>query len=201
MKTAIILAMLLGVGLIVFAAIWEWPRKQNVRLLVTVQTPDGLRAGESIVELRKKRFLIPASSGATTKTSVIGEAVMVDLPDAPALFLLVGDQDGLPFIAVLRPSMLFEGGKVDLQSGAQLLRFHDPDDVRSMELVSPTQISAVYGPGYVLTSITAEPTSRPMSTDIAQHLPSFGPLRTWFATLPKDDPRRRVTRDQFIRRF
>jgi hypothetical protein len=44
---------------------------------------------------------------------------------------------------------------------AQLLRFRDPNDVTSMELLEVRDVPTAYGEGYAVTSMTAEPTSRP----------------------------------------
>jgi hypothetical protein len=201
MKMLVLIAVGIVVLFTIVAGFREWPRKQNVRLAVTVRTPEGPRTGESIIELRYKKFVIPASSGATSKTSLLGEAAVVELPSKPALFMLVGDPgDGSSLITMLQPT-LFRGTSINLLHSAQLLRFRDPKDVTSMELLEVRDVPAAYGEGYAVISVTAEPTSRPLSESIDRYLPSFARLGSWFRTLPPGDPRRRITRDRFISRY
>ena len=82
------------------------------RMAVEIETPQGLRTGSSVIEVRVTETgdnapVFPEASGVSSR--VRGEAVVVDLPNGKVLFALlrapghVGDAAGLPYAALDPP--------------------------------------------------------------------------------------------------
>ena len=75
------------------------------RMTVEVETPQGLKTGSSVMEVRLTRGMaIGDSSG--VGSSVRGEAVVVDLPDGPLFVLLQVPDAGPPLQAIVPDALL-----------------------------------------------------------------------------------------------
>ena len=75
------------------------------RMTVEVETPQGLKTGSSVMEVRLTRGVaIGDSSG--VGSSVQGEAVVVDLPDGPLFVLLEVPDAGPPLQAIVPDALL-----------------------------------------------------------------------------------------------
>ena len=75
------------------------------RMTVEVETPQGLKTGSSVIEVRLSRGMaIGDSSGVSS--SLRGEAVVVDLPDGPLFVLLAAPDAGPPLQAMVPDALL-----------------------------------------------------------------------------------------------
>lgn len=75
------------------------------RMTVEVETPQGLKTGSSVIEVRLSRGMaIGDSSGVSS--SLRGEAVVVDLPDGPLFVLLAVPDAGPPLQAIVPDALL-----------------------------------------------------------------------------------------------
>ncbi|MEA3039428.1 MAG: hypothetical protein QOE79_1941 [Sphingomonadales bacterium] len=181
------------------------------RMTVVVDTPQGPRTGSSVIEVRG-RSTGPLAASAFTRRAR-GEAVFVDLPGGHTLFALLSspsngyDAAGLyPVLAyesTLPPGhdwhQEFEGLKRErepalLPSDAypRLITFRDPKDAKSIEVVDPADLAAVFGPGIALKNIEIAITSDPVTKKLSSRLPDFGPSSgyvEWASQLPSGDPR------------
>lgn len=82
-----------------------------------------------------------------------------------------------------------------------LVTFTDIDDPSSVQRVDPANLAASFGPGIRLKRITVEVSDDDVTTGIEKRLPHFGKASgflAWRQTLSNDDPRRRLTRNDFI---
>lgn len=187
------------------------------RLTLEVDTPNGVKTGASVIEVRRKKAINGAIEG-----KVQGEAAVVDLGDRGLLFaLLRGERGGpdWPFSFIHRPLAALLGTEdmvsetaldklVRLQGTSleltppdypTLVRFRDPRDPRSVEAVDPANLAASFGPGVRLKRIVVQVTDDPVTTGIDKVLPSFGPetgFDNWYRQLPLRDPRH-ITLDEF----
>lgn len=75
------------------------------RMTVEVETPQGLKSGSSVIEVRLARGMaIGDNSGVSS--GIFGEAVVVDLPDGPLFVLLKMPDAGPPLQAVVPDALL-----------------------------------------------------------------------------------------------
>ena len=80
-------------------------KSYRFRMTVEVETPQGLKTGSSVMEVRLTRGVaIGDSSG--VGSSVRGEAVVVDLPDGPLFVLLEVPDAGPPLQAIVPDALL-----------------------------------------------------------------------------------------------
>lgn len=79
--------------------------RYRFRMTVEVETPQGIKTGSSVIEVRLTRGMaIGDSSGVSS--SVRGEAVVVDLPDGPLFVLLQVPDAGPPLQAIVPDALL-----------------------------------------------------------------------------------------------
>lgn len=86
------------------------------RMVLAVETPEGVKNGSSVIELRavSNPDWMRKSSGRTGATSFKGEAVAVDLPNGQTLFaLLRGEADGTTPYTLLRYAQKIDMATVD----------------------------------------------------------------------------------------
>jgi len=181
-------------------------------LTVEVETPQGLRSGSSVIEVRThaKPGFTPEASGVTT--NVRGEAVAVDLPNGQTLFALL---DQAEFIApyTLQPGQLMATGSAGErrakiralkairrktvvprwrppnppEDGPQglyptFVYFPDIDSPKSMEVVDPENLSAEIGTGYRLRRLTLSITDMPGTKGIEGRLKWLNSLQEYIPT-------------------
>lgn len=92
------------------------------RLTVEVETPRGLRAGSSVIEVRGVKnpdWVNPEGRG--TRSSFRGEAVAVDLPNGKTLFALLKSAGG-EFDAADYPGLAFRGRLKDSHDWLESMR-------------------------------------------------------------------------------
>jgi hypothetical protein len=163
---------------------WGWFRPTctyNYRLKVDVETPLGLRSGESVIQRTTWLERFVPGHGARLPVQVKGEAVYVDLGEGKNLFFTLTSQasgrESMNFTGALDAGTLpwkiftfgFDFYDVKAQcAAAQALSeqvrdvplvnlpttvtFRDIADPKSIELVDPRDISKTFGPGYAMKS-------------------------------------------------
>jgi len=177
---AIIIA---GVALLVFraqATIYRY------RLTVEVETPEGLRTGSAVREVRWRSGRQITSEADSSSMTHRGEAAMVELPNGQVLFALMSpngqETPRLAFgsarqtaasdrsLKILKPPL-----RPDLQFGEsgypRLVRFGDMRDPTTVVSVDPENLPLSFGPGYRLVRITAEIVDDDVTTKIKNRLP------------------------------
>lgn len=197
------------------------------RVAVEVDTPEGLRTGSSVVEVRAIRspFWAP---GKRTNFEIEGEAVAVRLPGDQILFALTGKPSNLDFAKRL-PFEAFEpvmdaqlevyplatnlDRRVEFLKTARLrtvlsddnmphlVRFKNPSDATTLEVVDPNNLPATFGPGHSLRQITIELTEDKVTEGVEVLIPGMqgnSGFAQWYKSLPFADPRQ-VSRSDFKR--
>ena len=208
------LFILLAVIAAVVGFVWLQQETIRYRVTVTVDKPDGVATGSSVMEVSVRKTLpphLPQEHKADIRFR--GEAVSVELPSGQILFALIGETaKGQPlYVAAIRAlypdyvggadqfftavSTLAErnsrGKKADLPSDDYplLVRFRDIDDPKSVELVDPQNLAASFGNGTSLNSITIEVTDDPVTTGIEKRLVWIKSVGQHRATLIPNPPR------------
>jgi hypothetical protein len=169
----LVLAMLLlsGCGLI------RPSEELRYRLTVEVETPQGLKTGSSVIEVRGVKnpdWVTPEGLG--TRSSYRGEAVAVDLPGGKTLFALLnttGDTDAAEFpwlafrdrltgsddwLESMRMMREWKGEVAPMPATEppQLVTFGDIRNPKSVERVDAAALDKSFGPGVKLRRVTVE---------------------------------------------
>lgn len=161
------------------------------RMTVEVDTPEGLRTGSSVYQVSAWNTGSMLPDASKRGWNVQGDAVAVDLPNGQMLFALLktsaihGDLAGLSMTA-LDPSFnndvvesaarlaqrkdVREFARVEPKEYPMLVRFRDIADPKTVELVEPDSLSAVFGDGYGLRRITIAITDDEVATGIKTRL-------------------------------
>jgi hypothetical protein len=191
------------------------------RMTVEVETPEGLKTGSSVYEVRAEKDIKLSPDMGNAHTSIRGEAIAVDLPRGKTLFALLKTVagDDLPYMSMKTLDPAYNNKSVesaqriasgngirspaDIAEGdyPMLVTFTDIDDPKSVQRVDPANLAASFGPGIRLKRITVEVTDDDVTTGIEKRLPHFGKASgflAWQQTLANDDPRRRLARNDFI---
>lgn len=190
MKTAF-LGLLFFVGLLVLGVVvYSWPETHRYRMTVEVETPQGVRSGSSVVEVKEWREIRIFPDQHLAGGSLRGEAVAVDLPDGQTLYaLLRGERSGFgdllraalgPFDSPAQkvgspPKALprrapVGGGDTMIPTLPMLVRFRDPTIPASVERVDPDNLAASFGAGIRLRRITMQSTEDPVTKGILNKL-------------------------------
>ncbi len=161
------------------------------RMTVEVETPDGVRTGSSVMEVRSAKYVRLTSEERPGSIGLIGEAVVVDLADGPLFALLVNDDvpPRLAFrvVAALDPRVNRQQSSVETvrrlgkapgkvkaelprEHWPKMLRFSDLADPTSVALVDPDDLAATFGEGTALKRITVQITDEPLTTGIEKRL-------------------------------
>lgn len=188
------------------------------RLTVEVETPEGLKTGSSVIEV-KQRLVRAGSSPANmaVERRVRGEAVAVDLPGGRTLFALLRSDNNVDwasyvmqtlaphsesetFAQQLDNMLLLEGeivlprtfppvGHLEERSAyPMLVTFGDLDDPASVERVDPDDLAATFGEGVSLKRITVQVTDDPVTSGIGQRLGWLNRTKGTLLSRPRDTP-------------
>jgi len=172
------------------------------RLTVEVETPEGLKTGSSVIEV-KQRFVRPGMSPSAwaIERRIRGEAVAVDLPNGQTLYALLRSADEVDWaksiVQRVSPRVSGEEGKEAFDnifliedavevprkwSGPgpangrsaypMLVTFADEIDPTSVAEADPDDLAATFGEGIRLKRITVQLTEDPVTTGIVERLPS-----------------------------
>lgn len=174
------------------------PERTRYRMTLEVETPAGLRTGQTVREQINYGSFPLLPGGATDHVEKAGDALAVDLPRG-VLFVTLDNSyldEALRF-GTVTPHFRGAGDEsadVDglvrrfRRTGATasitpeqlrgagfrflvLMRFRDLADPATGERLDPADLSAAFGPGVRIRKITLVPTKDPVSTDIEQRLP------------------------------
>ncbi len=85
------------------------------RMTVEAETSQGLRTGSSVMEIRAGREFFRTSETGEGHSDLIGEAVMVDLPDGP-VFALLTLGDGAPVLQGVVTEALVPGSSKSFEA-------------------------------------------------------------------------------------
>jgi hypothetical protein len=170
---------------------------EAVRYRLTIEVDDNgaIRTGSAVQEenciFNDGVF---KGMGNALNCGIKGEAVVVDLGEKGALFVLLirdganrrsggpfgvleqGHRDlfdpvGLTAAAMRRIGSTRGVNEVPVDSLPLLVRFRDPNDPKTVERVDPTDLTASFGPGVRLTRAMAEVTDDRLTTGIEKRLP------------------------------
>jgi hypothetical protein len=163
------------------------------RMTVEVETPEGLRKGSTVRELRfTEAGNHPSTGESRAQIDIVGEALAVDLPNGRTLFALLtgadGDVDYAKRIAD-RSGIWSEGKSLTIGPVVELwptaptapklahtsplpmfVTFRDVTDPTSVFEVEPSKLVATFGTGYRLKSVTVQVTDQPVTRGIRQRL-------------------------------
>lgn len=175
------------------------------KMTVEVETPEGLRTGSSVYEVKGigSRDLITGGKG--SRTTLRGEAVAVDLPGGKALFALLrmangtstDDHLGIMSMRLMDPAMInTEKDKsarriasgdsirspadVPLSDYPLLVMFADINDPTSVTRVDPANLAASLGAGMRLKRIVVEVTDEDVTVAIGKRLAWLSSQKTVF---------------------
>lgn len=159
----------------------------NQNLIVTVQTPDGEKSGNAVVQATTAHAYL-LGAGESYLVRIKGEATVVDLGNGKYLFALL-EENKTEYLAnhvFSRAGKLKAGDNVWAQlsssemSGALapvdpelyplLVTFGDINDPKSVKEVKPSDLAASFGPGYALKSVTLEITNEPVTEGVVERL-------------------------------
>lgn len=188
------------------------------RLTVEVDTPEGLKTGSSVIEVRQ-RLVRPGSSPANVAVErrVRGEAVAVDLPGGKTLFALLRSDNNVDWASyvmqTLAPhidsetfaqqldNMLLLKGEIVLprtfppvghlkerSAYPMLVTFGDIADPTSIEEVDPDDLAATFGEGVSLKRITVQITDDPVTSSIGGRLGWLSRTKGPLLSRPRDTP-------------
>lgn len=144
------------------------------KLVVEVETPQGVVTGASVIQVESWFGQLPAS-GNEVNYEVTGEATVVDFGGGRYLFALLGGSAERFYHAVEDRSR-DRGRDLDriarMQGESRILKpdnyptlvtFADINDPSSVTRVDPDDLAAGFGPGYALSSITLAITDEPVT--------------------------------------
>ncbi|OCC24853.1 hypothetical protein MB02_05170 [Croceicoccus estronivorus] len=171
-----ILALLVSGAAMLLAGCNElFPETYRYRLTVEVDTPEGPRAGSSVIEVSGHKGIgIPGPEAGGWISRVQGEAVAVDLPNGRTLFALLRSEDGRgaeSYAWALLPQPLASSGTsekhdalravvgaadLERENYPMLVTFRNITVPASVEAVDPGNLGASFGPGYALHRITVQ---------------------------------------------
>jgi hypothetical protein len=187
------------------------------RMTVHVVTPAGPRSGSSVLE-------ITHYPNGARPTRLRGEAAAVD-PGGQTLFALLcgrGSESAAETYAYAAydPPVAYGAeawremaeyikrqtrpATLKAQDLPTFVRFRDPADARTVELVDPSNLSASFGLGTRLNRVEIEITQDPVTSTIERRLPYRGDGSGWYEwwmQLSWSDPRHAIGADDFRRGF
>jgi hypothetical protein len=173
-------------GLAAFTGACGSSDRVRYKMVVKVETPQGVRTGFAVREVvRETPAPLPSIAESRTQYRLRGEAVPVDLPNGQTLFALLRSNDDGPDHAgrdIFQSIKLAGDGPFALwpnapavversPSGAigrripMLVRFRDIEDPTTVERVDPANLEASFEPGFRLTTITVEASDEPVTEE------------------------------------
>lgn len=162
------------------------------RMIVEVETPDGLRAGSSVYEVTAGNRTALLPDMADRHKNLRGEAVTVDLPGGRMLFALLEtpnwQRDDLTEMSMdaLDPAYnndwvqsaerISDSGRgispaeVEPENYPYLVTFRNLNDPQSVERINPANLAERFGDGVRLNRIWVELTEDAVTTEIDRKL-------------------------------
>lgn len=147
------------------------------RLTLEIETPDGLKTGSGVIQINAARQPKVTPESLSAAVGARGEAVIVDLGNAGPLFATLTSPDlmsapyklvfdifpwnggqggeftpeGMAYYTPLRAKAEVPIGKLPL-----LVRFRNPTDPQTVQVVDPSDLSRAFGPGFHFKSAEIE---------------------------------------------
>ena len=197
----------IAVGLLgLFLACCSGPTYMHrFRLTIAIETPDGLKTGTGIIEVRGRHVKSISPEGSGFKPGTIGEAIFVDLGRGRNIVALLAlgstfDYNQFPYLAALafgRPGqeadfewLTAHKGRVDLESSLTptLITLDDINNPNSARIVGLDQFRATFGSGYRFFAATIEMTQEPVTRGIEKNLPGLISIDRWNKMLAPRSP-------------
>jgi hypothetical protein len=174
------------------------PSSYRARITVEVDTPQGVQAGSSIVEIQAGKTLALLPDEGKAQVELHGQAVAVDLPGGATLFALLGEtKSGHDLEEALTSALVpsYRGGADDFlkavrelsasdavgrsavlnpESYPMLVRFRDVAEPTSVEIVEPAQVGILASATGSIREISVEVTNLPVTRGIEKRLPWLG---------------------------
>ena len=165
------------------------------KMIIEVDTPSGLRSGSSVYEVTAKNLPAILPNERVRDWSVRGEAVAVDLPNGVTMFALLkggAEQTDLTSLSMaafdpeFNNDIVESAERISKRRGIgipatikrtdypMLVRFRDIKNPASVEAVDPENLTASFGPGYRLKSLTVQVTDEAVTTGIENRLGLLG---------------------------
>lgn len=163
-------------------------------MVVTVDTPEGVRSAGTVCEVVGREVVDPIYGPGGSNAKLTGEALELQIPGRGSLFALgglahpTGGRDDLAYMAIKTLDPAFTGNSfesaqllADAQRDAQprpvapalyplLVGMKDRENVDTLQLVDPRDLSGSFGAGVVLSSIAVELTDLPVTLGIENRL-------------------------------
>jgi hypothetical protein len=156
------------------------------KMIVAVETPEGVKSGASVIEVNVQIGQNPMfknTEGSAVRWDITGEAVTVDLGGGKYLFALLtapnyfgqpGRNAGYVFSDTAKKMVAQWVDEIaDLPKGEAkaltadsyplLVTFADINDPKSVAKLDPANLAAAFGPGHALKAITLEITKEKVS--------------------------------------
>ncbi len=194
---------MLWAALIIGAALFLWATRSGggerfrYRMTVEVETPDGLRSGHSVHEVRAAYQNNLGLAPRSRNMHMTGEAVAVDLPNGETLFMLPPGSERVQQVfdpewrndwveSAARISDRKTSGVLNFpietnrerspdglprQHAGLFVRFRDINKPETVEEVNPERLEEAFGPGYALRRVTVQLTDEPVTAGIEKRLP------------------------------
>jgi hypothetical protein len=176
------------------STLWAFPSATlRYRLTIAVATPEGLRSGSGVIQVRYAKNPQFLGASAEWLPTVWGDAAAVDLGQRGTLFAILKegtDSRSSPEYILLRafgfphgamPTPVEQGiariaalkGEVNLLPDElpMLVRFRDLADPMTVERVDPRNVAASFGEGVGFAGAQIEITDDPVTRGIEKQLP------------------------------
>jgi hypothetical protein len=180
-RTVLRVVLATGVAL-PLAGCWRDKFEFNQKLKVTVSTPQGEKSGAAVTSVVTYIGTI-LLSGSQAENRISGEATVVEVMPGKYLFALIGEktntialrawedrvasyktEDKLAVIEDLRESVVLPPKLYPM-----LVTFDDINNPITVRELNPANLAATFGDGILLTSITLEITSEPITTGLVEN--------------------------------
>ncbi|MCB1592103.1 MAG: hypothetical protein KDI90_06585 [Alphaproteobacteria bacterium] len=168
--------LVVGVVLVFAGSGYLYPATWNYRITIEVETPEGLKAGSAVRQVKAFRPMALNPDVPNIKYLVLGEAVVVDLGERGVLFSIIRPRsyeeffNAFPFNGTDQHKKLEFynniklGEKAELKSTLpRLVMFRDLHEPISVVGVDVDNMGEVFGQGVNLKSITIEKTNDPVT--------------------------------------
>lgn len=190
--TPLVLAVAVIVGVVLLYKFAYPASSYRYRMTVEVDTPEGVRAGSSVIEVtwhRQPQLLAAPPYQVTAR----GDAVFVDLGSGKHVIgLLAGGENGsfvdhpqyalnfatnIVFAPGNAPKILsITTGRWSLEARhyPTFVTFADLNDPKTARVVAPHDFAAVFGAGFALRAVTIEMTRDPVTRGIEKRIGWIG---------------------------
>lgn len=167
----ILIVMIWGVIWLAYPS-YTWHQK----ITLEIKTPQGLVSGSSVTRVKYQSNIQFFGMGPVRSINTRGEVPVVDLGSGKYIFALIFQEEWFPIKAFrsvfvdkndLKASSIYNysGSAFEIANKFKplLITFDDMNDLKTARKVDPENLSATFGEGYALNSITLEITNSPIT--------------------------------------